>query len=143
MVGIPGNCCVKLQRAHNCTARLVANTCTRKYDHIMPVLKSLHWLPVQQRITFKILLLTYKTVHQLAPPCINELLKLRHASRQLRSSNLCLIQTSNARLKTYGDVAPTELNRLPEHIKSAPSVGLLKSNQKTFLFDISSHLLIT
>ena len=48
LVGIPDNCCVKLQRVQNCTARLVTNT--RKYDHIMPVLKRLYWLPVKQRI---------------------------------------------------------------------------------------------
>ena len=140
LVGIPDNCCVKLQRVQNCTARLVTNT--RKYDHIMPVLKRLHWLPVKQRITYKLLLLTYKAVHQLAPPYINVLVKLKQSSRQLRSSNLCLLQTPKARLKTYGDVAfsvaaPAEWNRLPEHIRSSPSIGLFKYNLKTFLFDIA------
>ena len=38
LVGIPDNCCVKLQRVQNCTARLVTNT--RKYDHIMPRYKA-------------------------------------------------------------------------------------------------------
>ena len=77
--------------------------------HWLPVkqrnLKHLHWLPVKQRITYKLLLLTYKAVHQLAPPYINELVQLKQSSRQLRSSNLCLLQTPKARLKTYGDVA--------------------------------------
>ena len=108
----------------------------------MPVLKRLHWLPVKQRIIYKLLLLTYKAVHQLAPPYINELVQLKQPSRQLRSSNLCLLQTPKARLKTYGDVAfsvaaPAEWNRLPEHIRSSPSIGLFKSNLKTFLFDIA------
>ena len=62
LVRIPDNCCVKLQRVQNCTARLVTNT--RKYDHIMPVLKRLYWLPVKQRITYKLLILTHKAVHQ-------------------------------------------------------------------------------
>ena len=34
-----------------------------KYDHIKPVLKQLHWLPVNQCINYKILLLTYKTLN--------------------------------------------------------------------------------
>ena len=112
----------------------------------MPVLKRLHWLPVKQRIAYKMLLLTYKAVHQLAPPClymyINELVKLKQSSRQLRSSNLCLLQTPKARLITYGDAAfsiaaPAEWNRLPEHIRSSPSIALFKSNLKTFVFDIN------
>ena len=35
----------------------------RKFDHITPVLKDLHWLPIAQRIEYKVLLLTYKTLH--------------------------------------------------------------------------------
>ena len=118
--------------------RLVTNT--RKYDHIMPVLKRLHWFPVKQRITYKLLLLTYKAVHQLAPHYMNELVK--QSSRQLKSSNMCLLQTPKARLKTYGDAAfsvaaPPEWNHPPEHIRSSPSIVLFKSNLKTVLFNIA------
>ena len=42
----------KVQRVQNAAARLVS--CTREYDQIKPVLKELHWLPVKQRIVFKI-----------------------------------------------------------------------------------------
>src|SRR4029434_184631 len=34
----------------------------KKYEHISPVLASLHWLPVKSRIDFKVLLLTYKAL---------------------------------------------------------------------------------
>jgi hypothetical protein len=34
--------------------------CNRKFDYIKPVLRGLHWLPVRQRVTFKIALLVYK-----------------------------------------------------------------------------------
>ena len=47
-----------LQRIQDSAARLI--TLSRKYDHISPVLRSLHWLPVHSRITFKIILLSYK-----------------------------------------------------------------------------------
>ncbi len=40
---------------------------SRKYDHITPILQSLHWLPIKFRISYKILLLTYKTLNGLAP----------------------------------------------------------------------------
>ena len=42
----------KLQYVQNSTARLL--TGTRKYDSITPILKELHWLPVAERIHYKI-----------------------------------------------------------------------------------------
>ena len=60
----------KLQRIQNMAARLV--TLTRKTTHITPVLYNLHWLPVSQRIKFKILLLTYKALHGQSPQYITE-----------------------------------------------------------------------
>ena len=62
----------KLQLVQNTAARVL--TKTRKYDHITPVLKDLHWLPVRERIQYKILLLTWKSLHDLAPPYLKDLL---------------------------------------------------------------------
>ena len=47
----------KLQRIQNSAARLITRTKCR--EHITPILKQLHWLPVKSRINYKILLLTY------------------------------------------------------------------------------------
>ena len=47
----------KLQRIQNSLARVITNT--SKYQHITPTLKKLHWLPIKQRIDYKICLLTY------------------------------------------------------------------------------------
>ena len=63
----------RLQSIQNTAARVV--TRTRKFDHITPVLKQLHWLPVCYRIVFKILLLVYKALNGTAPSYISELLK--------------------------------------------------------------------
>ena len=52
-----------LQLVLNTAARVVTHTC--KYEHITPVLIGLHWLRVSYRITFKILLLTYKALNTL------------------------------------------------------------------------------
>ena len=51
----PHNLLAKLQRLQNAAARVV--TLSNKYSHITPVLKSLHWLPVEKRVVFKIILL--------------------------------------------------------------------------------------
>ena len=49
----------KIQRIQNTLARVVTNT--SKFEHIIPILKKLHWLPIKQRIDYKLCLLTYKT----------------------------------------------------------------------------------
>ena len=48
----------KLQYVQNSAARLLTGSC--KHEHITPVLRDLHWLPVHERIRFKILLMTFK-----------------------------------------------------------------------------------
>ena len=57
----------RLQNVQNSAARLIARR--RKFDHITPVMKELHWLPVNQRIIYKIglLLIIYKALNGLAP----------------------------------------------------------------------------
>ena len=48
----------KLQLIQNSAARLV--TGSGRWDHITPVLRDLHWLPVRFRAQFKVLVLTFK-----------------------------------------------------------------------------------
>lgn len=61
LYGFPATTVSKLQRIQNTAARIV--TRTRRRDHITPVLYELHWLPVPQRITFKILTITFQSLH--------------------------------------------------------------------------------
>ncbi len=75
----------KLQLVQNAAARVL--TRTRKYEHISPVLSTLHWLPIKHRIDFKILLMTYKALNGLAPQYLSELLSHYSPSRPLRSQN--------------------------------------------------------
>ena len=62
LYNVPKNVIKKLQSVQNAAARLI--TRSRKCDHITPILLDLHWLPVSERIKFKILLLTFKALHQ-------------------------------------------------------------------------------
>ena len=62
-------------------------TGTREYDSITPILRELHWLPVAERIHFKTLLLTFKSLNDMAPFYLRELLSLYIPSRTLRSSS--------------------------------------------------------
>jgi len=58
----------------------------QRYDHITPILKELHWLPVIKRIQFNILMMTYKALNGQAPIYLTELLHEKANNRTLRSS---------------------------------------------------------
>ena len=121
----------------NIAARLV--TKTRKYEHITPVMINLHWLPIQYRIQFKLLLLIYKSLYGLAPSYLTDKLSLR-PNKGLRSDNQLLLNVpvSTLRLKFYGDRAfsfagPTLWNALPKNIRLCTTLAAFKTSLKTFL----------
>ena len=110
----------KLQRVQNAAARLISRT--PKSHHITPVLQQLHWLPVKDRISFKLLLLTFKALHGLAPIYISELIKPYNSSRSLRSSTLNYLSVPKSNTATYGDrcfsvAAPKLRNSLPSNFR--------------------------
>ncbi len=72
--GLPCYATRSLQLLQNSAARIL--TKTRKFDHIAPILASLHWLPVQARADFRVLPLTYKALNGLTPPYLSELFTL-------------------------------------------------------------------
>ena len=81
----------KLQRIQNTAARMI--TGARSSDHITPLLKSLHWLPVEARIHFKIPLITYKILNGQSAEYLEPLIKDYHPSRAVRSSSRSLLCT--------------------------------------------------
>ena len=85
LYNVPKNVIKKLQSVQNAAARLI--TRSRKCHHITPILLDLHWLPVSERIKFKILLLTFKALHQQSPTYIQDLITRYLPSRSLRSSS--------------------------------------------------------
>ena len=84
MAGCPKYLLSKLQKVQNNAARLIFRT-TRS-AHVTPMLHSLHWLPTEQRIEYKLSLLCFKIISHQAPIYLSELLHLYTPSRQLRSS---------------------------------------------------------
>ncbi len=98
LYGLPATTVSKLQRVQNTAVRILTHT--SRYDHISPVLRSLHWLPVTQRIVFKVLTLTYRAFHGQAPQYLIELLVRYAPSRALRSADTDLLQVPRSRLRT-------------------------------------------
>ena len=120
----------KLQVVQNSAARLVFNK--RKYDHSSDLLFKLHWLPVKDRIVFKINLLVHKAIYHPTPTDIQELVLINSA----RTFNLTSYYRSNS---TFGDrsftvYAPKVWNNLPQNLKAETSLDTFKSHLKTFLF---------
>lgn len=122
LYGLPKYLIKQLQRVQNAAARVV--TVSPKFCRITPVLKDLHWLPIDLRIEFKILTITYKALHGLAPTYINGLLKNYHPSRDLRSSKKNLLVVPAFNTNSYGRrafsvVVPLLWNSLDQQIGRA------------------------
>ena len=104
----------------------------------------LHWLPVEQRILYKILLLTYKALNGLAPLYLCDMLERYIPVRRLRPSDNYHLSVPRYNLKSYGGrafsvVAPKLWNNLPLDIKLSPNVNVFKSKLKTYLFKYSYY----
>ena len=123
----------------NAAARLIM--LSRKCDHITPLLYELQWLPVDQRIAFKLLLYTFKVVNGMAPSYLCDLIEPYIPARALRSAGKLLLRQPTYRLKTYmygsrsfSICAPRLWNSLPVDIRKTSTITEFKSKLNTFLF---------
>jgi len=137
LYGLPGKLIHKLQRVQNAAARLVTKTKMR--EHITPVLRQLHWLPVKERINYKILLLTYKALNGQGPVYIKDMLV---PCTGLRSREKLLLKIPATKLVTYGDrayskAAPILWNALPLELRQCKTTNTFKNRLKTHLFKIA------
>ena len=62
----------RLQRLQNSCARVIYGA--RRRDHVSPLLRQLHWLPIRQRIIFKVLTLVFKCLRNTAPSYLSDIL---------------------------------------------------------------------
>lgn len=137
LAGLPDVRLDGLRRVQNSAARLI--TGARKFESITPHLRSLHWLPIRQRIDFKIAVLVHRCLHGSAPSYLAELIIPYCPPRALRSASLYQLSVPASRLKSYGNrafsvFAPRLWNSLPLSIRSAQSLGQFRSLLKTHLF---------
>ena len=136
----------KLQTVQDTVASLISKTA--RHDHMSPVLKDLHWLPVQQRIQYKILTLTFKALHNLAPFYIKNLLQVYKPGRNHRSQSSSIrLMLPKTRTMTYGDrcfasAAPKLWNELPSKIRDCETLDSFKKISKNLLIYPSPWLLI-
>ena len=137
LAGCPKQLTDKLQKVQNNAARLICRT--PKLDHISPVLHTLHWLPVEQRIEYKLLLLAFKSVNNDGLSYLSDL-RFYIPSRQLHSSSdTRLLRIPSFRLKSFGQrkfsyQASVLWNSLLISFCHSNSTLAFKSALKTHLF---------
>ena len=113
-----------LQSVLNAAARVISRR--RKYDHISDVVRDqLHWLPTAERTQYKLRILVYKCLHQLAPKYLVEMCKVVSelpGRKNLRSASRGALIELRTKTSTYGPrsfavCCPKTLNRLQSNLR--------------------------
>ena len=141
LAGLPARQLDRLQSVLNAAARLIHGT--RKYDHVTPILRDLHWLRVPQRIDFRLAVLVYRCLHGTAPRYLARELRLVADAQSegctRRSASTTELKVPWALHKTIGDrafpiYAARVWNSLPSTVTSHSSLPSFRSALKTELF---------
>ena len=110
-------------------------------DHVTSALKLLRWLPVKQRIDFKLCLLVHLAINGRAPTYLNDLIKTTtsvpgRASNRSASNNDLVIQRTRLKLRerAFSIAAPRIWNQLPSELKATKDAVAFKRKLKTYLF---------
>ena len=138
-MGLPKQEINRMQKIQNPAAKLVLNC--GKYSSSTAALKTLHWLPVQYRILFKVLTLVYKCLHNQAPEYLKKLLHVRKSSHYSLCSNEdgVLLEILRTKAKTYAAWSfsvegPVQWNRLPRFLRDINNLQDFRKKLKTYLF---------
>ena len=130
----------KFQKIQNRAARIIVNA---PYDmSAIPIMKQLHWLPVQSRIKFKILVIVFKCLHGTAPAYLKDLIIVKSAScYSLRSSGSKTLVVPRTATKlcdrSFRVVGPRWWNALPSDLKSIDKESVFRRQLKTHLFRLN------
>ena len=143
LAGLPAHQLNRLQSVLNAAARLILSG--RKYDHVTPLLRQLHWLKMPERVTYRLAVLAFRCLHGLAPSYLAD--ELHRASdiegrRRLRSSSSSALVIPATKRSTLGDrafpvAAARAWNSLPPDVTAVDSLAVFKRRLKTALFSRS------
>ena len=136
----------KLQKAHNDAARFVFGIYDYKAKRqpVSPLLKRLHFLPVRYRIDYKIALLTFKCLNNLAPQYLSSLITVREPNRRasrLDDDYYVLSRPAKPNFKrtegAFCHAAPRIWNNLPYRLRCLTDIDLFKKTLKSHFFNIA------
>ena len=137
----------RLQRLQNNLARIVCLAPARA--SAAPLLNRLHWLPIEQRIQYKIACVTFNVLHCHTPNYLNDLIVPYAPPRNLRSSTSNMLSVPNilhssaAANRALSFAAPTVWNSLSAKTRSATAIDIFKRRLKTELFTSTFNVCIT
>ena len=141
LLGTPKYNIAKLQRIQNMSCRMIYQL--PKYSTINTYLAKLHWLKMQEQITYKVATIMYKCINNITLAYLLEMVisQLPH-TRSLRSTNRGLLYTTISRTEfvhsgSFKSMGPCICNTLPENIKNSNNIDIFKTRLKTHLFRIS------
>ncbi len=126
----------KMQKVQNAAVRAVRKV--KKNDHITEHREGIHWLPIEARIKFKYILITWKCIHNMAPKYLQDLLNIKSGWRTNYRKLLCVPKSNH---RTHGDIsfkvaAPELWNALPPEIRTIDKLETFKGKLKTHLFNV-------
>ena len=114
-----------------------------KHSSINTYLAQLHWLKIQECITYKVATIMYKCIHNITPAYLTEMVisELPH-TRNLRSTQRGLLYTTKSRTEfvhsgSFKSMGPCIWNTLPANAKDSCNIDVFKSRLKTHLFGVS------
>jgi len=111
--------------------------CSGRTD-VLPSLKSLRWLPIHERIIYKVAVLTYKIRTSSTPSYLSDLHPVT-SSRSARSVDSLRLQTQRTRTelgrRAFSVAAPSVWNLLPAQLRLSGSLPTSKKHLKSLLFN--------
>jgi len=125
----------KIQSIQNAAACLV--TGTRRYDHITPVVRQLHWLPFCRRVDYKVACLVHQSLAGQTPAYLADDIQLVTDinRRPLRSAAVrtCFVRRTH---NSFGDrsfraAGPRVWNNLPPHLRQDMNFARFQHKLKT------------
>ena len=130
LAGLSSQLLNRLQSVQNAAARLIFGA--SRQVHVTPLLRSLHWLWVPERIAFRPAVLVYRCLHGMAPT------SAPHLRRPTAATTSALVGR-RTQLSTIGDrafvaAAPAVWNSLPEDVWASTSLQLFRCRLKSELF---------
>ena len=140
LYGLPNSVLKKLQRVQNSAVRLIFGAGSR--DHITPLRRELHWLPIDKRLDFKIALYTFRCLNGLAPTYLSCLVSpyVSPQSLRVRPAQVGSLIPPSVRTKRFGgrafsSAAPTVWNSLPVELRTETELGQFRGKLKHYLFN--------
>ena len=135
--GLPKCSIEQLQRVQNIAAKKVLGK--GRYDNSTRCLAELHWLPIQERIEFKIITLVHKSLHGLAPNHLMDLLTRKvprgeelHSNDRTSQLEVPATTRKTFTARAFSVLGPQLWNQLPD-LQQTDSYVSFKQNLKTFL----------